>query len=58
MYVDGKKTIQEIIKKMRVADLIKFRSDDQVSAAVDQISKVLSNRPVPGPTGQTPGPAA
>jgi hypothetical protein len=58
MYVDGKKTIQEIIKKMRVADLIKFRSDDQVSAAVDQMSKVLSNRPVPGPTGQTPGPAA
>src|SRR5581483_9909962 len=47
MYIDGKGTMDAILKKMRVT-LLKFRSADQVDAAVKQISQLIGARPVPG----------
>ena len=58
MYIDGKATMDAILKKMRVT-LLKFRSADQVDAAVKQISQLVGARPTPGGVPNvTPGPAA
>jgi hypothetical protein len=42
-YIDGKKTMQEFLKKMRV-EMLKFRDEQQVGAAVQQIKQLLSPR--------------
>jgi hypothetical protein len=59
MYVDGAKTMQELLQKARVT-LIKLRDKAQVAQVVDQMSKILQPRPVGGAPGGPPilGPAA
>jgi hypothetical protein len=49
--IDGGATMKAILDKMRVT-LLKFRPPDQVKAAVDQISKLLSPRVAPGGTAE------
>ena len=48
-YIDGKKSMEEFLKKMRV-EMLKFRDQQQVGAAVQQIKQLLSPRI--GPTAQ------
>lgn len=55
--VDGGKTMKSMAEKARVG-LISWRTDDQAKAVVAQMAQLTGDRPVPGPTGQTPGPAA
>jgi hypothetical protein len=59
MYVDGAKTMQELLAKARVS-LIKLRDKGQVAQVVEQMSKILQPRPTPGAAGGPPmlGPAA
>ena len=55
--VDGGETMKNLKDKAR-ADLLVFRKPADVQAAVEQMSKLMGDRPVPGPTNQVPGPAA
>jgi hypothetical protein len=59
MYVDGAKTMQELLQKARVT-LIKMRDKAQVAQVVEQMSKILQPRPAPAQAGgpPIPGPAA
>jgi hypothetical protein len=59
MYVDGAKTMKELLDKARVT-LIKMRDPAQVQATVEQMSKILQPRPVGAQPGGPPviGPAA
>ena len=60
MYVDGAKTMQELLAKARVT-LIKLRDKGQVAQVVEQMSKILQPRPSPGAGAGGPpmlGPAA
>jgi len=57
--IDGKTTMKNIIDKSR-STLFKFRSQDEIKTAIEQISKVMGDRPVPAQPGGAPppGPAA
>jgi len=57
MYIDGQKSMQDILAKMRVT-LFKFRSQDQIKAAVASISQLVGARHAGGVPDQTPGPSA
>lgn len=57
MSIDGDKTMKNIIKKGRI-DLIEFRPDEQKAAAVEQMQKLIGDRPIPGTPSQVPGPTA
>jgi hypothetical protein len=60
MYIDGAKTMQELLNKARVT-LIKMRDPAQVQQVVEQMSKILQPRPSPGGGAGGPpllGPAA
>jgi hypothetical protein len=46
--VDGGKTIENIVEVMRTDKIIAFRDPNQVQTAVDQISKLVGGRQVPG----------
>jgi hypothetical protein len=56
--VDGRGTMENIFKKMRVTDLIVMRPKEQVAAAVKQISQLVAGRHAPGAPDTTAGPAA
>ena len=55
--VDGGATMDAIKKKAR-AGLLIFRKPEDVQKAIEQMSKLVGDRPVPGPTNQVPGPAS
>ncbi len=55
--IDGTATMKEFVAKARVS-LLKFRDPQHVAQAVQQMSQLVGDRPVPGATNQTPGPAA
>lgn len=55
--VDGKATMQAIIEKSR-STLFRFRKPEDVQKMVEQMSKLMGDRPVPGAPNQIPGPAA
>lgn len=59
MYIDGKATMEAVLKKMRV-NLLKMRNQDQVNAAIKQMSQLMMARHVGqvAPNEGTPGPAA
>jgi hypothetical protein len=59
MYVDGAKTMKQLLDKARVT-LIKMRDPAQVQQVVEQMSKILQPRPAPTQPGgpPIPGPAA
>src|SRR6516164_3716073 len=59
MYVDGAKTMKQLLDKARVT-LIKMRDPAQVQQTVEQMSKILQPRPVGAQAGGPPmiGPAA
>jgi hypothetical protein len=59
MYVDGAKTMKQLLDKARVT-LIKMRDPAQVQQTVEQMSKILQPRPSVGAPGGPPilGPAA
>jgi hypothetical protein len=59
MYIDGAKTMKELLAKARVT-LIKLRDPAQVQSTVEQMSKILQPRPSIGAPGGPPiiGPAA
>jgi hypothetical protein len=57
MYVDGKKTMDAVLAKMRVT-LIKMRDPDQVAAATKAIATLAGARHVAGAPDQPPGPAS
>lgn len=56
--IDGKSTMEMIIDKARASGLIKFRKPEDVAKMVDQLSKLVGDRPVPGGQPPIPGPAA
>lgn len=57
--VDGGKTMENMTEKARIT-LIDWRKPEQVKAAVEQMSKLMGDRPVPSQAGgpPIPGPAA
>jgi len=55
--VDGGDTMQEMAKKARIT-LIDWRKPDEIKGAVDQMSQLTGDRPVPGGQPPIPGPAA
>jgi hypothetical protein len=55
--VDGGDTMQDIAKKARVT-LIDWRTQNEIGTAVDQMSKLVGDRPVPNGQPPIPGPAA
>lgn len=57
--VDGGMTMQNIAKKARLS-LIEWRKKEHIQQAVDQMSKLIGDRPVPGTAASVPtaGPAA
>jgi hypothetical protein len=59
LYIDGAKTMQQLIEKARVT-LIKLRDPAKVQQTVEQMSKILQPRPVGAQPGGPPmiGPAA
>jgi hypothetical protein len=59
MYIDGAKTMKELLAKARIT-LIKLRDPAQVQSTVEQMSKILQPRPSVGAPGGPPiiGPAA
>jgi hypothetical protein len=57
MNVDGRETMEAWLKETEVT-LLKLRPKEDVVKAVDQISKLVAGRHVPGAPDQTPGPAA
>jgi hypothetical protein len=57
MSIDGDKTMKNIIKKGRI-DLIEFRPDEQKAKAIEQMQKLIGDKPIPGQPGQVPGPTA
>ena len=54
--VDGGKTMQNFVEKARTP-MIAWRKQEDIQSAVDQMSKLTGDRPVPGQPG-IPGPAA
>jgi Bacteriophage head to tail connecting protein len=58
-YVDGRATMEAVLKKMRV-NIIKMRNPEQVQAAIQQIAPLIMARHVGqvAPNAGTPGPAA
>lgn len=58
MYVDGEKSINAIIAKMRVSGLLKMRDADKVKAAIQQMAPLVGGRHAPGAPDQPPGPAS
>jgi hypothetical protein len=57
MFVDGEKSIQAIIEKMRVGGLLKLRDADKVKEAVAQMAPLVKGH-IAGAPDQPPGPAA
>ncbi|WGR74334.1 MULTISPECIES: portal protein [unclassified Bradyrhizobium] len=59
MNVDGRKTIEEWIKKSRTSGLLQLRGKEDIANAVDQMAKLVGGRHTAGvDESATPGPTA
>ena len=56
--IDGRATMEAIIEKMRVGDLLKMRNKQAVAAAVTQMAQLVAGRHAPVGSDVTAGPAA